>query len=868
VLRLTLRSGRLGGEFESQAFSFALPAFTIIRGVTFNHLASRCSGRLLLNLVLLACFAYPVAAHPQPTVPDSATLQLLLKKLTVVGNVLYVAAHPDDENTAVLAYLSLERGVRTGYLSLTRGDGGQNLIGPEQGELLGVIRTQELLQARRIDFAEQFFTRAIDFGYSKGLEETLDIWGRDEVTADIVKVIRNFRPDVIITRFPPDGGGHGHHTASAVLAVEAFTAAGDPSRYPEQLESVRPWIATRVVWNQYGWQETTASDVAGAPAMELGEYNRLLGQSYTELAGKSRTMHKSQGMGSPQGRGRQANYFRHLAGEPASGDVLDGLDLSWNRVPGGREIGEILERIYRDFNPLVPSASVPRLMQAYRMISALPPNPWSAHKEEEILEAIRGCLGLWLEAISAEPHVKPGDSIRVRITALNRSTFPLRLETAEMSPFGPSLAVSETLSYNQPVIREAVISVSENQPYTQPYWLREAGREGLFTVRERDLIGRPEADPPLRASFRLSLPEHGATLDFEVPVLYRWVDPVEGERYRYFQVLPEVSLEPQDPVVLFPSRDSRELGVTVTSTQQASSGTLSLELPEGWTSEPSRADFRLNGRGSQAELRFKLSPPAAAGRSNYRVSALVNGRRIESSILTMDYPHIPLQTVLTPTEGVLLRIEVETRGERVGYVMGSGDQVPDALRQLGYQVKVLSDAELATADLSDYDAVVIGVRAYNTRPRLRAANDRLLEYVRGGGTLVVQYQTRLGEGVAIGPYPFRISNERVSVETAPVKIDAEDHPLLSRPNRITVEDFDGWVQERGLYFADQWDPRYETPLLSADPGESQKAGGLLFARYGEGVYIYTGYAWFRQLPAGVAGAYRIVSNLVSAGKAP
>jgi LmbE family N-acetylglucosaminyl deacetylase len=839
----------------------------MIRGVTVTHPCKKSSGRLLLSLALLVCFAPLLLARPQPTVPDAATLQLLLKKLTVVGNVLYVAAHPDDENTAVLAYLSLERGVRTGYLSLTRGDGGQNLIGPEQGALLGVIRTQELLEARRIDFAEQFFTRAVDFGYSKSLEETLEIWGREEVTADIVRVVRNFRPDVIITRFPPDGGGHGHHTASAVLAVDAFAAAGDPSRFPEQLQSLSLWKATRLVWNQYGWQQTSASDTEGNPRMELGEYNRLLGRSYTELAGKSRTMHKSQGMGSSQGRGRQANYFRHLAGEQAADDILEGLDLSWNRVTGGREIGEMLERIYRDFDPANPPASIPQLLQAYQLVSGLSSNPWSEHKQREIQEVIRGCLGVWFEAISAQPHVKPGDSVRLRISALNRAHFPVQLETVEISPVGHFQEISETLAYNQPVLREVTIPISEDQEYTQPYWLVRAGREGLFSVEDPQLIGSPEADPPLTASFQIRFPEHGASLVWKVPVLYRWVDAVDGERYRNFQILPAVSVEPRDPVILSPAGESRELRVTVRNIQEASSGSVTLNLPDGWSAEPARGEFQLNGRGSLAELRFHLSAPSAPGRSTYRVNAEVDGQRTASSLVTMDYPHIPLQNVLTPAEGVLLRADLTARGESVGYVMGSGDQVPEALRQLGYEVKLLADGELATADLAQYDAIVIGVRAYNARPSVRAANRRLLEYVHGGGTLVVQYQTRLGEDVAIGPYPFRISNDRVSVESAPVQV-AGDHPLLSTPNRISGVDFDGWVQERGLYFADQWDPRYETPLMSADPGEAEKAGGLLFTRYGSGVYIYTGYAWFRQLPAGVTGAYRIFANLISAGRVP
>ncbi len=815
----------------------------------------------MLAVYLTTCLFFPGV---RPHSVDSAALKLQLKKLTVVGNVLYLAAHPDDENAAVLAYFSRGRLLRTGYLSLTRGDGGQNLIGSEQGALLGVIRTQELLGARDIDGAEQFFTRAVDFGFSKTSEETLRLWGREAVLSDIVWVIRKFQPDIVIARFTPDTGGHGNHTASAILAEEAFTAAADPARFPEQLKWVTPWKTKRLLWNMYNWGRYSDAERSGALAVDVGEYNPLLGSSYRELAGESRSMHKSQGEGTPEGRGSSANYFKIVAGEPAKSDIMEGVDVSWSRIPGGAPVGEVLQKAWSSYQYENPAAVVPLLVQAYKMMQKLQADPMVRHKSEETLEAIRLCSGLWLEAVSDRASATPGQQASVNVTAINRSQLPLRLVSAAIEPGGDSKQIGVPLVDNEPANAAIPVTVPANMPYTQPFWLAHPGTPYLYRVEDHQMIGLAESAPPFQAVVRISV--NGDELSFEIPVLYRWVDPVEGERYRVFEVAPEFSVRLDEPVTVFANGAGKTVRVSVTNGSGGpASGSLFLNLPPGWASQPSAIPISMAKTGESRDFDFQVSPSGNAASGPVSALVEVGGKTVGWSVDQIVYPHIPAQTVLEESKGTVLRLDLKKVGERVGYIMGSGDFVPQALKQIGYEVRLLSDEDLSVGSLSQYDAIVVGIRAYNTRAVLQSVQSRLLEYVSAGGTLVVQYNT-LQELVRtdLGPYAFRISRDRVSVEEAAVKFTAPQHTLLTTPNRISSSDFDGWVQERGLYFPGQWDPKYETVLSTADPGEPALDGGVLYARYGKGVYIYTTYAWFRQLPAGVPGAYRFFANLVSA----
>ncbi|HZT57387.1 MAG TPA: PIG-L family deacetylase [Pyrinomonadaceae bacterium] len=824
---------------------------------------------LLLLLFLLA----PATRAQQPATTDAAETELALRQLGVVGSVLYVGAHPDDENTALLAYLAKGRGVRTAYLSLTRGDGGQNLLGSEKGAELGLVRTQELLAARRIDGAEQFFTRAIDFGFSKSPEEALRIWGHDEVLSDVVWVIRRFRPDVIIARFPTTGeGGHGHHTASAILAGEAFDAAGDPTRFPEQLKYVEVWKPKRLLWNAFTFRPgERPKDADKMLSVDVGDYNALLGKSYTEIAAESRTMHKSQGQGTPSRRGSALNYFALIKGEPATKDIFDGVDLTWHRIRGGDAVGQILADAAQKYDAANPQGVLPLLVRAYTLLtgmetSKIPADPWVYEKRDKVGEVIRACAGLWIEAVASDPYVTPGGQVKITTTVVNRSDFPLKLEEVGASSAGVDVTRVE-LKNNQPLTREVTRPAPTD--LSQPYWLRDEPGKGLYTVKDQTLIGWPENSPPLDVFVNISANNGGDNFSFDVPVLYRWTDRVRGDLYRPVAVVPEVAVGVEEKTLVFPDRAARRVRVTLKSNVAAATeGTLRLKLPAGWTATPAQVPVALKNKDEEFKAEFNVTPPQGASVAELAAEFESNGKIFTRGMEEIDYPHIPRQTLFPLADAKLVRVDLQRRGSRVGYVMGSGDEIPEALRQVGYDVTLLSDEDLAGADLSRFDAVITGVRAYNTRAALRQNQRRLLEYVERGGTLVVQYNTpdRTLEGVQLGPYPFKpVSDERVTDEDAGVTVLAPEDPILNAPNKIVPSDFDGWVQERGLYFAHEWDARY-TPLFSAhDPGEHDLKGSTLVARVGRGTYVFTALAFFRQLPAGVPGAYRLFVNMISAG---
>ena len=828
----------------------------------------------LLPLILL--IAWPRLAEAQRELAGYAAVRYALDRLNVLGSVLMIAAHPDDENTALLAYLARGRKLRTAYLSLTRGEGGQNLIGPEQGELLGVIRTQELLAARRIDGAEQYFTRAIDFGYSKTTGETLAKWNKEEVLSDMAWVIRGFRPDVIVLRFSgTDRDGHGHHQASALLGKEAFEAAADPRRFPEQLRWVRPWRARRLLWSVFSFRQGRFSERGESPDrldVDTGAYDPVSGFSYSEIAGMSRSQHRSQGFGAPERKGSALNSLVLVAGEPAAGDLLDGVDTTWGRVPGAEGAAAPLRRAAKELDPLAPSRIVPLLLEARKRIAGLD-HPWAEFKRRELDDAIALCAGLWLDVTADHYFAAPGSQIVVRAVALNRSRYPVELSAFEMDGAGRH-DVREKLDYNRPRELSLRWRVPAGEAPSMPWWLRRPPAGALYQAPEPRMIGLPDSPPARVGRFTLRLDDE--EIVYDRPLQYRWVDRVRGERTRPVAVTPPVALEFPEPVVMFPDEAAKEVPVRLTANVPAVEGTVRLEgdlrRPGGWASEAPSAVFRLTAPGEQTTLRFRIRPPRERAHLTLTAQASAGGSLVSVGARSIDYEHIPPQTLALPATVRLVRVDAKTRARTVGYVMGAGDEVPRALAQLGCEIALLSAGDLASGDLDRFDAIVTGVRAYNVRPDVRANQERLLQYVERGGTLVVQYNVaprRFFTGAddelgRIGPYPLRIGSARVSVEEAPMTALDPDHPLLQAPNRITTADFAGWVQERGLYFAEQWDERY-TPLWEAsDPGEPPQRGATLYARHGKGVYVYTGLSFFRQLPAGVPGAYRLFANFVSA----
>jgi LmbE family N-acetylglucosaminyl deacetylase len=806
---------------------------------------------------------------------DSLDVRQNIERLSRLGSVMMIAAHPDDENTAVLAYYAQGKKFRTAYLSLTRGEGGQNLIGPEQGVSMGLIRTQELLAARRMDGARQYFTRAIDFGFSKTAEETLARWGRDEILGDVVFAIRRFRPDIVLLRFsgtPRDG--HGHHQSSAILGREAFTAAADPASFPEQLAGgVKPWQARRLYWNVFSFNramEQQAAAMKGVLSIDTGEFDPALGMSYGEIAGISRSQHRSQGMGAPQPKGAQPNYLSPIAGDPAAKDPFEGIDTSWNRIPGGAAVIPLLERALRDFRIEDPSAAVPALVDARRVIAALD-DPLAREKLADLDEVLAAAAGLWLDASAETAVTTPGSSLAIRLTAVNRSRVPVTLHSVTADHVAASKAKPGPLEFNKPLTWTDSASIPAGQPYTQPYWLREPPSETIYRIAGRRLIGLPELGAALEARFKLDIA--GAAVELSRPVRNRYVDRVRGELTRPLEIVPPVAVAFTRSAIVFADGKPRKIEVELRSKKAA--GEVALEAPAGWNIDPPMQPFNIAAPGGLAVVAFQVTPPAHAARAELKAAARVNGLEIRHGMRTIEYEHIPPQTIYPLASVPVVRTDAKVLSRRIGYVMGAGDEVPQALRQLGLDVALLTSEDLARADLSSFDAIVTGVRAYNVRDDLHSSQHRLIGYVNAGGTLIVQYNVQEGGPFGggdptrlanIGPYPLKVSRDRVTVEDAPLKPVSPDIPLLTAPNRIADTDYEGWVQERGLYFASEWDERYQPLWESNDPGEKPSRGATLFARHGKGVYIFTPLAWFRQLPAGVPGAYRIFANFLSAGK--
>lgn len=799
--------------------------------------------------------------------PPGAILQEL-RSFRELGSVLYVAAHPDDENTQLIACLARGRNYRTAYLSVTRGDGGQNVLGPEFGEELGVIRTQELLAARRIDGGRQFFTRAIDFGFSKDYLETLGIWDRQQVLSDIVRIIRSFRPDVVITRFSPQAGGtHGHHTASAVLALEAFKLAGDAKVFPEQLGDLKPWQPKRILMNGGNFRGTQTETKASVLRLELGE-GPPSGESFGDLAVRSRSMHKTQGFDNPRsfgGRGgTRTETFQLLDGEAATNDILDGVDTTWGRVPGGAEIGHEADGVIAQFNAANPAASVPALLALRSRLATLAADPVVDEKRRQLDRILQACLGLSVETVVPTAEVVPGQTLNLRHTAIVRSEFPVRWLAVRYPSTKGELSQAIDLRPNQEAGRDTTQTLPSRTPLSQPYWLREEHTPGMYRVDDPALIGQPENPPafPIEQAFEIQ----GQELVIPDEPAQVGQDSAKAEVRRRLAVIAPVALKFVSEVRLFAPSSTRPVEVELTAFRPEVEGTMELGAPAGWRVAPANQPFRLKTVGARTRLSFRVSAPAQLATGRITASVQIKGARYDNQRVEIRYPHIPTQLLQPPARLEAVSLELATCGHRVGYVPGAGDSVAESLAEMGYGVTKLSGEELTPERLKGLDAVVIGIRAFNVRTNLSAHLPALFAFVERGGNVIVQYN-RPGTNVNnLAPFDLHISADRVTDENAAVTFLAPEHPALTLPNKITSADFDGWVQERGLYFPDQWDEHF-TPILACnDPGESPKKGGLLVARYGQGYFVYTGLAWFRQLPAGVPGAYRLFANLVSLGK--
>lgn len=799
---------------------------------------------------LLLCLSIKAQS---PKTYTSSEILLQLKKLNVFGSVLYIAAHPDDENTRLLAYMANEKLYRTGYLSLTRGDGGQNLIGDEQGIDLGLIRTQELLAARRVDGAEQFFSRAYDFGFCKTPEEALATWGHDKILSDVVWVIRKFRPDVIIARFPEDSrAGHGHHAASGILAREAFDAAADPAKFPEQLQQgVSIWQAKRMLWNTYSFGGNNTQNESQFKT-DVGMFNPLLGKSYGEIAALSRSQHKSQGFGVPAQRGSVLEYFETIRGDKPMNDLMDGVNTGWSRLPGSvtSTASSLTDLIIQRYDPSRPELSVKDLVGLYKTVQqSISDEFWKNNKLSEIVKCIEYCSGIFIEATAGSQYAVVGDSLKITATINNRLGVPIKNAGVNMYDDWRSFDTVKTNTNKNISLAEFI---RKDQKLSQPYWLENKMDKGSFNITDQQQIGKPENDP-LSILFRINM--EGEDFVFRKPVRYKFTDPVKGEIYQPVFFVPQLTVDVDPSLVLVNKNHSgdaaamnKKYRLFIEGNKLDSSTNEYFNLSKlqkgGRYASSSVFDLSLNGSGMLSD---KLDT----------VSVNDNDKKQYTDIMEIDYDHIPAIKYFKKTEQKILTVDLKTEGKSIGYIPGAGDKVPQALEQMGYKVTSLKEPDIILANLKQFDAVVTGVRAYNTNEWMNNVYDALMQYVKEGGVLLVQYNTsnQIGPVKAkIAPYPFNITRNRVTDENAKVNFLLPAHPALNYPNKITEKDFEGWVQERSIYTTEKIDSNYQRILGMKDPGETEQDGSLIIADYGKGKFVYTGLVFFRELPAGVPGA--------------
>ena len=825
--------------------------------------------KAILSLSFLLICSSIVAQKPQKL--TSNQIYEKVQKLNFLGTALYIAAHPDDENTRLIAYLSNNVKARTAYLSLTRGDGGQNLIGPEIRELLGVIRTQELLAARNIDGGQQLFTRANDFGYSKHPDETLKIWNKEKVLSDVVWAIRTLKPDVIINRFNhrTPGTTHGHHTSSAMLSVEAFDLAGDKTKFPEQLQYTKTWTPNRLFFNTSWWfygskEKFAKADQSKLLNFDVGVYYPLKGVSNNELASMASSQHLCQGFGRLTTRGDQTEYIEHLKGDfpKDKKDIFSGINTTWNRVDGGGKIGDILYEIENNFNFVNPSKHLPKLVEAYKLIQDLKDKHWQKIKENEILEIIEACSGLYLEVSASSSSATKNSSIEFNFEALNRSVIPMELSSMTILPSGKKIDKNVNLEANKKQNFKETIALG-NLENSSPYWLNKEASLGMYTVNSQLLIGLPETPRPVKIQFNLLI--NNLPVNITKDVVRRYAKRDKGEIYEPFEILPKVTTKLKNKVVIFSDNTPQKVSVQVKAGANNVNGNVVIDIPNGWSVLPKFVDFSIAQKNDVKTVDFMVAPPKNQSEGKLKVIVTSNGKKFTKELVEINYNHIPKQSVLLNSEAKVVRLNIKKAGNFIGYIQGSGDAVPESLRQIGYQVTELNPKEINEENLKQFDAIVVGIRAYNTISELKFKQKYLLDYVKNGGNMIVQYNTNRRVDVQ-APFTLNLSRDRVTDENAEVRILAENHSLLNFPNKITQQDFNGWVQERGLYFPNTWSSEY-TPILSMnDKEETAKKGSLLIAKYGKGNYMYTGLSFFRELPVGVSGAYKLFANMLSVGK--
>ena len=797
---------------------------------------------------------------------SSSNISSMLEKLDVFGKVLYVAAHPDDENTRLIAYLANEKKYETAYLSATRGGGGQNFLGTHLKDNLGLIRTQELLEARKIDGGQQFFTSAVDFGYSKEPVETLNFWNEEKILSDFVWIIRKFRPDIIITRFNQTPYiTHGHHTASTILAEKAFNLSGDPDAFPEQLKYVKTWQSQRLLWNtSRRFFNLKEEDIEKMLKIDVGVYNNKIGKSYNEIASESRSMHKSQAFGALRRRGSEEELIVYSQGKKAENDIMEGVITSWDRVKPNDELKSYLKKAKDSFNINKPYEIIDYLSLAHRELNRVIDRDWRVIKKNEIKNLIKASSGLFFEALSNVELASNGEEIKIKFDIINRSPYPIKLEKIQLDK--TEYIINDSLKNNKLLSVEKNFKISTESEVSEKYWLKNPSEFGSYNIDDQRLIGDPDNQPTLEAKFVFRI--NGQQISYNSPIIYKINSPINGDEYRPFNIGNPIYLNPLNNLEYYVNTNKKKLKVEVISGANDVKARIYLEVSDGTKVEPEFYDIEFKNKDERKTLSFDVTLPGNKNSIN-KVSykAKVEGDILSRGIDKIIYSHISHQTRFPKSDVSLIKFNLNIKAKNIAYLMGSGDKVPESLSLVGYNVDLFEKKDINAEKLKNYDALIIGVRAFNSDKSLFDIKPQLMNFMESGGNVIVQYNTSRNLDVnKFSPYSFQLSRNRVSQENAPVRIINSKHPALNYPNKITLDDFNGWVQERGLYFPNSWSQEYETIISSNDEGEKPNNGGILISKVGEGYFVYTSYSWFRQLPAGVSGAYKIFSNLISLGK--